>query len=199
MREISVEEEFDRIMAIPSRESENEYRYRWFSEHYEGGNDMLDIGSGLGVWPYHVKASLGFNVQCVEPNRDCAIFLIDSLNIPCYSGFFIPETYETLETRFDVISFIHVLEHMDDPRLVLSTVKQLLRPHGKVFIEVPDSVEFDYLPIEHDEFNSTHLFFFDVPTLYSMLTNCGYDVTDIHRVYYEGRDLSRILMLCSQQ
>lgn len=98
MREISVEEEFDRIMAIPSRESENEYRYRWFSEHYEGGNDMLDIGSGLGVWPYYVKASLGFNVQCVEPNKDCAKFLIDSLNLPCYPGFFIPEAYDA---RFD--------------------------------------------------------------------------------------------------
>ena len=194
MRGVTIEEEFDRIMAIIPQDSENYYRYRWFGNHYEGRGRMLDIGSGLGVWPYQIKTGLGFDIQCVEPNVDCAAFINDSLNIPCLSGYFYPENYDDL---FDVVSVVHVLEHMADPEDLLVKARSVLRLHGKLFIEVPDSVQFSQLPPEHDEFNSAHLFFFNVQTLATLVENAGFNVTDIHRVYHEGRDLSRILMLCN--
>lgn len=194
MRKTTIEEEFDRIMGIKPQDSENYYRFRWFGNHYEGRGKMLDIGSGLGVWPYQVKTGMGFDVECVEPNVDCATFLNDCLNITCLSGFFHPESYYE---PFAVVSIVHVLEHMEDPEDLLVKIKCVMEPTSKLFIEVPDSVEFSQLPVDHDEFNCCHLFFFNVQTLTTLVENAGFNVTDIHRVCHEGRGLSRILMLCN--
>jgi SAM-dependent methyltransferase len=51
-------------------------------------------------------------------------------------GFF--ETFVSLE-RFDVIEAGFVLEHVNDPALVLSRLHQFLTPGGRVFIAVPNA------------------------------------------------------------
>jgi 2-polyprenyl-3-methyl-5-hydroxy-6-metoxy-1,4-benzoquinol methylase len=90
---------------------------------------------------------------------------------------------------------IHILEHVADPDGFLYLAKECLMPKGKLYVEVPDAVEFDYLPETHDEFNSCHVHFFDAPTLYKLVEAAGFRVEDIHRVRYKKRDLSRILVL----
>jgi 2-polyprenyl-3-methyl-5-hydroxy-6-metoxy-1,4-benzoquinol methylase len=194
IRDASIEDEFDRIMAIMPQESENYYRYRWFGSHYQGEKRLLDIGSGLGVWPYQIKTALGFDVQCVEPNLGCCDFINDSLNIPCICGYFYPEAFN--ET-FDVVTIIHVLEHMLEPKQFLLQIKEVMHPKSQLFIEVPDSCEFECLELTNDEFNSCHLWFFNIQTLSTLVERAGYNVTHIHRVQYKQRNLSRILMLCN--
>lgn len=50
-------------------------------------------------------------------------------------------TFETtrFSTRFDSIFIVHVLEHVDDPRVLLKLIKTWLKPGGRVFLAVPNA------------------------------------------------------------
>ena len=43
-----------------------------------------------------------------------------------------------IDTKFDLISMIHVLEHIPHPIKILSEIKKMLTPNGLLFIQVPD-------------------------------------------------------------
>lgn len=47
------------------------------------------------------------------------------------------ETYETDE-RYDAIFIVHVLEHLQDPVLVLNKARDLLTPLGRIYLIVPN-------------------------------------------------------------
>ena len=53
--------------------------------------------------------------------------------------------------QFDMISLVHVLEHISHPLELLATVSGKLKPGGFVFIEVPDAERnpFDLLIVDH--------------------------------------------------
>lgn len=188
----SIHNVFEEIMALPFEKSENLQRVDWFTKNVGmQAKTVLDIGSGLGVFP--AVASDYFTVTCCEANVDSVRFLKE-LGLDVHQGFF-PDIPGFKQWAWNAISCIHVLEHVADPDAFLKAVAEHLVPGGRVFIEVPDSVEFDTLPSDHDEFNSCHLYFWNVPTLYRQVSEAGYEVTHIRRVKYEERGLSRILLL----
>ena len=191
-RNESIEQIFNRVNNLNPRESENFYRYHWFENHIGGTpRDILDIGSGFGIWP-NMLAKNGWRVTCIEPNKESCLFIREYLKLHCLNSYGL----EGVDSQYDVASVIHVLEHISKPLGFLEAVKGSLVYNGKLFVEVPDATEFKHLESEHDEFNSTHLFMYDVASLYNLLSRLFF-VTDIHRVYYESRGLYRIMALCS--
>ncbi len=61
---------------------------------------------------------------------------------------------------YDIISMVHVLEHIPDPCTCLTAVRDLLEPHGILIIEVPDITDnpFDLLIADHcTHFSKTRL------------------------------------------
>jgi 2-polyprenyl-3-methyl-5-hydroxy-6-metoxy-1,4-benzoquinol methylase len=182
---------YDRVVGL--KDSENENRYLWFASkfHYGEFKSILDIGSGLGVWPKLLQVA-EFDVTCIEANRFSKKFISEELEIPCYYRY-------PGKKKYDIITLVHVLEHIQEPDSFLQDVKKHIRPEGKLFIEVPDAMEFEYLDKEHDEFNSCHCFFYDMPSLHRLLDRNGFMVTDLHRMRYEQRNLSRIMCLATNK
>ena len=181
----TISETFEKIMNIPN--NENLTRVEWLTNVWDWPNTLLDIGSGLGVFPCLIENHT--NVHCVESNND-SIEFIKNLGIPC--------TKDIPDKKFDMVSVIHVLEHIEDPIEFLVGLHNSLRPNGNLFIEVPDAIEFERLPPFSDEFNSCHTHFYDVATLCRVLGRANYDVTDIHREYYKERNLHRIMAVCQK-
>ncbi|MGH7075557.1 MAG: class I SAM-dependent methyltransferase [Stellaceae bacterium] len=72
---------------------------------------------------------------------------------------------------FDVISLVHVLEHIEHPGVLLREIAARLNPGGLLLIEVPnrDLNPFDLLIADH----CTH---FDLTTLADLLNAAGFDV-----------------------
>lgn len=190
-----VKEAYDRIQAIPEGESENLRRLSWLKERVPDlAGPALDIGSGLGVFPARLKEWIG-DVTCWEPNELSRSFIEKTLGLPCHGGFF---KSAGMEDRFRFVSCVHVLEHQDDPEQMLMGIRDVLEPSGIVYIEVPDAREFDYLPHDHDEFNSCHVYFFSASSLFQLMRSCGLRVTNISLERTRARNLARIYLLAEK-
>ena len=183
----TIEQAFHRIISIPN--SENDTRVNLLTSMLGVPENLLDIGSGLGVFPFRMR-QMGTEVFCVESNKD-SIGWIKDLGMPCSDE--IPDY-----AKFEVISIIHVLEHIEDPIKFLRDLHVPLRSDGKLFIEVPDAIEFERLIPTNDEFNSCHTHFYEIPTLFRVLGRAGYNVIDMHRENYPERNLFRIMAICEK-
>lgn len=184
----TIKEAFDRIMGI--LHSENNARCKWLIDTMGVPETILDIGSGIGVFPYRMK-QLGSAVLCTEENKDSLAFIND-LGIKCVKG--IPDY-----AKFELVSLVHVLEHIEKPISFLKDLHMVIQTNGRLFIEVPDAEAFGWLDPDHDDFNSCHVCSYNVSTLYGILRASGFDVKDIHRVFYPERKLSRIMAICQRQ
>ncbi len=193
----TIEEAFNRINSINDKlhESENEFRYVWFASNidYDTCNKILDVGSGIGVWPAILKRA-EFYVDCVEENEISVEFLYEKLGLRCF------KSLEAVDGLYDCATIVHVLEHIEDADSFLKRVKFHVKPGGFLYVEVPDSIEFTYLDKDHDEFNSCHVAFYDGSSLYKILERNGFTVLDMHREHKtKQRNLSRIMCLAVNQ
>jgi SAM-dependent methyltransferase len=85
----------------------------------------LDIGCSRG-YLLDMSKSNGASVIGVEPNRDYTV-----PGIPTVSSI------DDVEGRFDLVTCIHVLEHVTNPKHVADRMIELTKPGGVVVVEVP--------------------------------------------------------------
>jgi 2-polyprenyl-3-methyl-5-hydroxy-6-metoxy-1,4-benzoquinol methylase len=80
---------------------------------------------------------------------------------------------DSLLETYDLISMVHVLEHLIDPISLLVQLRKKLRPGGTLFIEVPNLITspFDLFILDH----CTH---FTLENLRWILWKSGFHVTD---------------------
>ena len=178
-------EAFQYVINLPKEESENEARVENFIADFKDVS-VLDIGSGLGVFPKRLQEE-GYYVWCVEPNKESQRFINEELKIRC-----LPEI--PIHARFDVVTLIHVLEHIVDPVSFLKEIKKVTG-HA-LYIEVPDAWEFKKLKKEHNEFSSDHVYFYDMPSLLKIINRAGFDIGKAFYSHYDERNLTRLTMIC---
>jgi SAM-dependent methyltransferase len=78
---------------------------------------------------------------------------------------------EEVKGKYDLITMIHVLEHMNRPREVLEKVSKLLSPGGVLVIEVPNRRAYMVA------FNSPqHVVAFDLASLGKLVMSTGYEI-----------------------
>lgn len=177
----TIDQAYNKVVSIPK--NENSQRCEWFIENIGEVKTILDFGSGLGVFPQFLS-NRGYDVDCVEINKDSRAFIQDRLKLPCYES--------NPAQKFDVITLVHVLEHIEKPGDFLPLLNA-----DKLFIEVPHPIEFDLLDKNHDEFNSCHVHFFNMPNLKKLVESCGYEVKAMSMQYYKDRNLTRTMMICN--
>lgn len=183
-----IESTFNGVICLPNEKRETYHRLVHFITWGADESDtILDIGSGLGVWPYELLKNGFCNVICTEINEDSKQFINHRIGLNCVEEYTGPEV--------DILSLVHVLEHMEDPVKFLEAQRNNVKLGGKLFVEVPDAMEFGYLSPSHDEFNSCHLHFYSVDSLYKVLKDAGYHITDLHCERYNVRNLSRIMAM----
>ncbi len=116
------------------------YQYDLIGKHI--GKNILEVGSGDRSFTNQiVKNAKGVErIISIEPSATLMDLYQDKYKLPDYvkltadNLFDIkPETYGL----FDTIILIHVLEHVEKDREAVSHLHSLLKPGGKVLIEVP--------------------------------------------------------------
>jgi 2-polyprenyl-3-methyl-5-hydroxy-6-metoxy-1,4-benzoquinol methylase len=95
------------------------------------------------------------------------------------------------EAAFDVVMFLHVIEHLPDPAATLRDIRALLRPGGVFVVETPRFNSLLFKMLGHRERSvqncNGHIYFFTEKTLQASLEKSGLKVFKIERV---GRTLT---------
>ena len=107
----------------------------------------LDIGASRGYLLGLTKAKFGCRTVAVEPNMEWLEERPDIVR---------PALYEVV-WKFDLITCMHVLEHVSDFRKMLGQIRERLTDDGLAIVEVPTGPKALRLP---------HLTIFDTWTLY---------------------------------
>ena len=126
---------------------------------------LLDVGCGNGAALANFSKVLPkwtlFGTELSDSN------LARLRRIPNFVNLFTGPP-KTIPGRFDVISFIHSLEHMTEPLDMLSGNASLVSDKGNIFVEVPD---FEASPF--DLLVADHLMHFTRPTLAFLAARAG--------------------------
>lgn len=159
----------------PAQLDDARRRARLFG-HYLQGRDWLDVGCG-DAGGLEVMGPLAASATGVEPN--------DRMRAEGRArGLAVEASIQALgERRFDIITLFHVFEHLPDPVGDLARLRVLLRPGGRLIVEVPHARDALLTLYDCDAFRrftlwSEHLILHTRLTLAGLIAEAGFhDVT----------------------
>lgn len=132
------------------------------------GGRVLDIGCGRGDFLMACRRK-GWEVAGVEQAGAPIMELRQSLGLEVVAT---TEIDTLTDSSFDVVTMWHVFEHMADPRETLRQAHRLLRPGGRIVIEVPNYGSWQARMAPREWFHldvPRHLLHFEKSTLSAML------------------------------
>lgn len=177
---------------------ENDLILHWYPQRiiqrFGHCSSLLELGIGHGF-----TASL-FNAACdrqVMVEGSQVVIDLFRKNHPDSSAMLVHDFFETFDTeeRFDVIVMGFILEHVEDPGLLLARYKKFLKPEGRIFIAVPNAKSLnrrmglelglidDIYSLNANDLALGHKRQFCLDTLRALLTEQGYRVTHEEGIY----------------
>ena len=134
----------------------------------------LDVGSSLGILCYKITKEFECESWGMEPSgvyRDLSIGFQEETDQKLdFVG-----DLDDLEGKFDVITCIHVLEHINHPVEYLKKMKKLLTADGAMVLEVPNGIRSTGMSLWHP-------FIFIPESLTMVLERAGFEnITITHQ------------------
>lgn len=175
---------FKKIISLPEDQSDNIGRYNkiknftnlWFNK--KSIPSLLDVGSGLGVFPYIVNKNR-WDCTALDPDPRSISHIKNNLKIKGICGDF----FKMKPTKkFDIITFNKVLEHVKDPIKMLSLSMNWLKKGGLVYIEIPDGEMAEIHGKAREEFFLEHYHVFSIISTAMMASKAGYKIEEISRL-----------------
>jgi len=171
---------FEKIIALPPSQSDNTGRVKrildFARNHFPAARfserkpSLLDIGSGLCVFPYKMKEA-GWDPTALDPDPRSCNHAEKVVGIKAVCADFLK--YRDLG-KFDVVTFNKVLEHVKDPVSMLAKAKENLLEGGFVYVELPDGEAAIKAGPERQEFNIDHFHIFSMSSLSMLVKRAGF-------------------------
>ena len=134
---------------------------------------LLDIGCGNGATLRAFAAAVpGWRLHGLDPHAPDEGAL---RAIPGFQALHRAALTDMAE-RFDLVSMVHVLEHLEEPAATLREVAGRLRPGGHLLIQVPC-----YLDNPYDLLIVDHCSHFTPESLGRLMADAGFAVAAMHR------------------
>ena len=180
-----LKEAFDKIIAMAPEKSDNRQRVARICDYVlprlktrDHKPTLLDVGSGLGVFP-HVMKEAGWDCTALDPDERSAQHARDVIGVNGLCGDFM--TVDGLG-KFDLITFNKVLEHVDDPVAMLGRARDLLNPGGFVYVELPDGEAAISESPGREEFCIDHPHIFSTASMALLVWQGGFAVQALERI-----------------
>ena len=178
---------FQRILSLSPSKSDNIGRVRrilqfastfWPDSRQPGPPSILDVGSGLGVFPYKMKEA-GWECTALDPDIRSVRHTREFVGVRSIHGDFM--SVKDLG-RFDAVSFNKVLEHVEDPVAMLARSAECLEEKGFIYVEVPDGEAAAEDGSEREEFFIDHLHVFSPASLSLLTARAGLFLCSMERL-----------------
>ncbi len=189
---------------------DNLIQLKWYPERiaqFSSGTDsLLELGLGHGItadaFGRHFKRHVVI---------DASPAVIDNFRqrFPESKAEIVESYFESFETdeNFDVIVFGYILEHVDDPVLILKHFRQFLAQGGRMFVTVPNAEVLNrrlgqlagMLPdmqtlSEHDLLLG-HKRYYTVETLKKDVEESGYEIKRLEGIYLKPLTTHQMISL----
>jgi 2-polyprenyl-3-methyl-5-hydroxy-6-metoxy-1,4-benzoquinol methylase len=153
--------------------------YRMAAPHLSGRERMLDIGCDMGFMLEAAKGDGFKELHGIEP-VPAARSVAETIEGSLVTDKFFEQTNYPAD-YFDLITLIHVLDHLYDPRVVLRQALKNLRPEGLALAVVHNvrSLLGVLLGERFPIFNLYHHYFFNKDTLAELFRRQGYEVVKV--------------------
>jgi SAM-dependent methyltransferase len=146
----------------------------------------LDVGCGGGLFPRMLRER-GFPAIGLDSSPEAAAVAWHSNGVPVLCGDLAQAPLAA--STFRGITMFHVLEHLYDPRAYLTAAHALLRPRGRLIVQVPNAAcwQFKLLGSRWNGVDAPrHLTDFRARDLEALLSAAGFEV--LRRKYFSLRD-----------
>jgi SAM-dependent methyltransferase len=189
---------------------DNEILLTWYPQrvlHHAGtANSLLELGLGHGYttdifsrrFSRHVvlEGSPAVIRNFRDKHSDCRAEIVDTW----FENF-------TTDERFDLIVMGFILEHVDDPLLILRRFRNFLAPGGKIFIAVPNAEVLnrrlghlaglldDVTTLSENDLLLGHKRFYTVSSLAADVERAGYGVDRLEGIYLKPFTTRQIVSL----
>lgn len=145
-------------------------------------NQLLDVGCGAGILLTEM-VRLGWSPWGIEPNEELAKSVAARLHIGEERIFVgTAEAASFADEAFNMVTMSHVLEHLHDPKEVLSKVHRWLRSDGVLRIWVPNISSFEsriFRQLWHGLDMPRHLYHFGPSSLRQLLESCNFEIVKL--------------------
>ena len=171
---------YERIIGLDPSTSDNVARVAGVVQFaravgLDGHPTLLDVGSGLCVFPRGMKA-VGWECTAVDPDARAVAHARDTVGVNAVCGDF-------MEVRdlgqYDAVTFNKVLEHVKDPVAMLAKAADFLGEGGFVYVEVPDGEAAVHDGPGREEFFVEHWHVFSPSSLAAMASRAGFSIRQI--------------------
>ncbi len=152
-------------------------RAQWISRLTPPHSRILEVGCGRGLL-LKALSELGYECHGTERSEMAAARAYKTVGIKLYTkpldecGF--------PENSFDLVTLWHVFEHMENPAATLAAVHRILKPGGKLILEVPNFSSWQSRLTGKHWFHldlNRHLYHFSKQGLAQILCRAGFKVT----------------------
>lgn len=189
---------------------DNGIQLKWYPERVvqfsPGASSLLELGLGHGitadVFGRHFRRHM-----VIDASR--AVIENFRQRFPDSKAEIVESFFESFETneRFDVIVFGYILEHVEDPILILKHFRKFLAPGGRMFVTVPNAEVLNrrlghlagLLPdmqelADHDRLLG-HKRYYTVDSLRKTLTESGYEIRRLEGIYLKPLTTQQMISL----
>lgn len=139
---------------------------------------LLDVGAGSGILVEQAR-SLSFDAVGIEPSAALSA-TAQALQLPVICGT-LPQ--ESLRNRFDVVTLIDVIEHVDDPRAMMRNIVDCMKQDAVCVVITPDvnSLAARVMQSRWWHFRLAHIGYFNPGTLQRLMATAGLEVIALQR------------------
>ncbi len=159
---------FKIINNLSVSKSDNKHRVKRVIKFIKKKNNLLDIGSGLGVFPFAMRKKT--NVFLIEKDQNFSVHLKKIFKKKLIGkNIFDKNLQKKYFQYFDFISINKVLEHIYEPSKFLNKTLNYLKPGGIVYIEVPNAKALKFNGKNSEEFFIEHLHVFSLVSFKNLI------------------------------
>ena len=147
---------------------------------------ILDIGCGGGLFPGMLRER-GYRAVGLDVSVQAAALAWKRHGVPAVAGELgrCPIAPETCAA----VTMFHVLEHLDHPECYLREAHRLLRPGGRLIVQVPNAASWQFALLGaawNGVDTPRHIHLFRATDLEKLLVKCGF--VPLRKKYFSWRD-----------